>query len=231
MAEITLTLEDMIGEVRSELAEQVSGFLEDAEITRALNQGQLQFAYKTGICTTSSSSLSVLDQKKYGLPGDFLRIQKVFYDGKRIRPLNDHELINLANRSRLDNGGTPRRYYLRGTASSGLCLFLFEVPQTTGDTIEIWYEQSPEALENGADVTIIPRQFHRAPVVFALRRFRLKRGERAFAADLFAEWEDFIAEATSWSDRPHTDEPQTVADRAQWTYEGYGEDAAIGEVP
>lgn len=215
MAPLTLTLADLIAEVRSLLAEPSSGFYLDSEITRWLNLGILDFATKTKVLSSSATSPSVIGQKKYSLPSDFLIPEKVFYDNQELDVVDHHELLYRATRANLDQQGTVESYYLQGTADSGNCLFLYRVPSSV-KTIEVWYIAAPEALVNQGDTILLAREWSNAACLFAAHRGHMKQRQLGDASACYALYNELVSEAIERKAEFQVDRPLEAHDIGMW---------------
>lgn len=224
---------EMVLQVRSMVGETQEGFFTNLDIKRWLNLGQLDFCQKTRLLTTSSTSESVAGQKKYGLKDDVMFILKVFYDGDKLSPKDLHQILAIVDRGSIDTEGTPRNYYLMGTTDSGLCLFLYPVPQDAGDDIEMWYMQRPDELEEDSDTSLIRPEFHMALCHYACRFARMKRREVTEARDEFAAYMDYVDQANEWRQQMQLDEPIYQKEHEVWDYVGVGDDMVTedGAVP
>lgn len=218
MPVLSLTAADMMAEVRAMVSEPATGFYTRAEILRWINMGLVDFANRTKLLRTAATTPTVIGQKHYGLPGDFVRAEKVFYDGLELFPLNDHQLLTyVANRSALDAQGTVESYYFRGAQNSQLCIYLYQVPGAVKD-LEIWYEAIPDALVNDSDVPIVNPAWRQAVIAYAARRAHLKQRQHADAREHWAEYMTLVAEAEYQKAVWHKDTPIGFDDESIWSH-------------
>ena len=230
----SLTFGEMIGQVRGELGEVNEGYFTDEHMSQWINLAQLDFARRTGLCKTSAQGKAVDGQQKYSLATDYLRMEKVFWQGRNLRFLDEHQLLVIADQDRLIEQGTPSHYYLRGAADSGLCLWLYKVPNVTdgaGDySIVTWYHQAPPKLVSKADVSIVPGRFHHAICTWAHRLGRIKRREMVEAKELWGLYMEYVTDGIYERQVPTNDRPQEMNDGDVWSYQGVGDESVISEL-
>lgn len=202
-----LDLASLVDQVRSYVAEPSEGFLTRTEVVRWLNTAQMDFQSKTHYLTTSATTATVAFQQIYGLPDDYQRMQAVFYDGGRIDVVNDDEVIALAGKGNITSPGTPKAYFLRGTAVKEVCLHLWPVPDTAGKTLLLWYEQKPNELIEDTDTSMFGSEWHEALVLFAAARGKQKMRQIREAAQYRDQYQDYVNEAFVRRQRLHSDIP------------------------
>lgn len=210
-------LQELIEQVREMLAEPNEGFFPNTTIRTWLNRAQMDFQSRTKILTTITTMDSVASQRVYSLPDDYVRMQMVTYDGSRLRPGTTDELHAIAGSSTsLAEVGVPTIYYLRGSATSGLCLWLYKVPGTTGTEIELWYEQKPNELVTDTDRPLFDAEWQEALVLYAARLGHLKERRVVEARDLMAQYMDKVIEGFERHQRLEDDRPQVGPTDALW---------------
>jgi hypothetical protein len=211
------TLSELIAAVRSEIGEAPETYITQVEVIRWLNMGLVDFTERTRILRTAATMPTVIGQKKYVPPDDFSVMEKVFWDGDELEPLNDHELLFDVKRENLDNQGNPQSYYIRGASESPQCIFLHPVPAAIR-TLELWYVSVPDEMGKLTDVldAFLHPQFANALIYYAAERGQRKKRQLQEARDLRVLYEEQISRAETLRHQWTLDRPQYVIDEMAW---------------
>jgi len=222
MAPLILTADDMIAEVRAGIAEPDEGYYENDEVLRWLNMGALDFVTRTRIHTTDSTASTVDGQKKYGLPNDFIIMEKVSVDGVEIEPTNLHKLLTYTNIAGLDTEGAVEFYYIRGAADSQLCLYLWKVPSTSGaQNIHIWFVQKPEVMVEGGAFPL-SSEWAPAVILYAKQKAHQKQRQLADARECMNEYLDLVGIASERRGlSQQIDRPTEIEPEETWALRGW----------
>lgn len=223
MPPLALTTEEMIAEVRAGLHEPAEGFITDAEITRWLNFACIDIVTRTKILTSDVKTDSATGQKKYGLPSDFMLVEKLFYQNLELVPLDIHQLLTVGDHSSLDQqAAQPEHYYIRGAQNSPLCLHLWKVPSTTiTDAIHLFYIAKPDAMIEGSTFPL-SSEWSYAAALWATARGHRKQRQLPDAKTCMDEYEEIVAEAESRRNMSHQiDRPVEINDARVWDRNRY----------
>lgn len=220
---LIMDLTEMIAECRSELQEPNPGFFTDREFTRWINLGLSDFCVKTRILKSNSTVPSQIGKKDYSLDPRYMQMRKVFYDGRRLRPLSWEQLLVLADRTDMDLQDVPKHYYFMGSATTFTCLYLYPVPSAVKQ-IEMWYIAKPLTLVTGTDTPLLDPDYHHAICLFAVAKGHQKQRQFEEARRIREEYAEIRDLAMSRRVREHLDEPilqydETIFEetgRARW---------------
>lgn len=212
------TLGEVILAARSEMGEVAETFITRQEIVRWINMGMQDFCARTRLLRTSATTTSVPGVKKYALPDDFGIAEKVFYDGKELEPLDDHQLLQDTDLTNLNLQGTPESYYMRGTAGSVVSLFLHPVPSGALQ-IEAWYVSIPDevATDDKLVTQIVQAEYVPALIHYAAERGRMKQRMLSDAKVQRQYYEELVMRATARRGQWHLDRPLVVKDEMTWS--------------
>lgn len=216
MTTFLLTAGDLISDVRSAVAEPNEGYYTNAEILRWLNLGCLEFAARTRLLTTSAITGSILGQSRYNLPDDYLRMEKVFYNGTELEPADSHELFATTTFDDLTLQGQVEVYYIRGTSSTAASMNLWRVPANNGEAIEVWYVQRPDAMVNTSDPFPFRMEWANAILEFAISRAHRKQRQLADSNLALAKFEEYCIQGEQARSEFHLHRPLQAKSGALW---------------
>lgn len=137
--------------------------------------------------TKSSTSSTITDQQEYALPSDFEKMVMVNLqtdgDWRHVQPMGDADLRfipRLADTSARQGFSTAEpKYYIFGNHTLGL----MPVPdETTSNNIKIWYQYTPDELDEDSDVPVIPSRYQHIIKFGAYANF-LDRDDEHVAAE------------------------------------------------
>lgn len=223
MAPLIWTAGDMIAEVRAGVAEPNDGFYTEDEFLRWLNMGAMDFVTRTRIHTSDALASSVVGQKKYGLPNDFILVEKVSYQDVELEPTDLHRLLTVTPMSGLDTQGGVEFYYIRGAADSQLCLFLWKVPSASvPNAIRIYYVQKPEVMVNEGSSFPLSSEWAPAVIAYAKVRAHQKQRQHLDADRAMAEYQDLVGIAMERRGLRHQiDRPTEIEPEETWNLRGW----------
>ena len=139
----------LITKARRRINESSTTFHEDADLIDYADEAQKYFIRQTRYLEGSSTTTAESGTQNYALPLDFLALQRVTYDGKKIDRISYHELDEL-NIDDTDYTGTPTFYYILNDQ-----IYLIPIPNDT-KTIKLYYHKFPLTLDATADLLEIP---------------------------------------------------------------------------
>ncbi len=127
-----------------ETSAQASAFVDDAELTRAINRalkqlyGKLVVARGNDYYATITTMATVVDQANYALPANFMQLLKVVVtDGSRWKPLNRWGYDEWANLRELEANTGGIEFYKYQLV--GANIEIRPVPKVTSHTLHIHY--------------------------------------------------------------------------------------------
>lgn len=221
MAIVSWTLEKMRSWVRSQLGGEDKGFYTNADLDLWINFALQDFVARTRILNSSGTTSSVQSQKKYQLPGDFVQIEKVTYDGVVLEPADRQEIFWVAGQN-LDEEGTPEYYYIRGTETSAQCLFLWRVPGAAGAEIELFFKALPDELVASTDTMLLAPAWARAVMYKAAEQGHRKNRQLQDARDYLGMYEQVLGDGDEARDTWHVDKPIVQHDEEIWSFSSPG---------
>lgn len=190
MALADLTLANIRTRIRDRLIEQDTNTFTNAMLNQLINEGQEEFVRKTKCLKSRADTPSVDGAPEYQLPTDFLDMHEVHYgDGA-----NEKEIFYADRQTLRDNfsvtwwrlEGTPQWYHVRDDL-----ITLVPMPGTNGIQIRVWYFQRPDLLVNDSDKPMIPDEYQRALIYYALKETALSDKDRR-AAHWEAKWQETL---------------------------------------
>jgi hypothetical protein len=171
------------------------------DIRRWANEGLLKIARETDALLDTTTIASIIGTSEYVLPADFLRVDRVAFDGVPLIRTTSQDL-DMANPSRNVTPviqALPTRFYIRRKR-----VILYPAPDRVKN-ITVEYTARPNELVNAADVPEIPVEYHQDIIRFALSRAYELDGERTDAQTAMQEFNEGVGLARSEIDQPYTD--------------------------
>jgi hypothetical protein len=204
---ITNTGQDLIIRCRSLVAEPSSGFYNDDEFLRWLNDGYLDFSAKTRILKTEVTVPSEAGKADYPLHENYVQMLKVFYKGVRIPPATLNQVLAMTSGGEnINNQGEPELYFFMGAENSFRCLHLWKVPANAGDEIKYWMVAKPDELTKTTS-PLLPIEWHNALIFWATAMAHLKQRQFSDYDRLMRMYEGYVDKVASRRVREHLDEP------------------------
>lgn len=164
-----------------------------AAVYRLLNEGQMRLAEDGGlIVNTTTSFTTTADTQEYTLNSLILSIQKVLYCTSTVLYETPYQSIDEA-----DEPGDVE-YYYRRMVSGAMKLGLWAVPDSAGNTVQVWFDRLPKFLTSSVQTattqTTTPEyseQWHRALLDYALWQYWETGGrDMKKAKDHERQWRD-----------------------------------------
>lgn len=173
--------------------------IDDADIIRWCNDGQLDIIRKTHCLTRTADPTSVQGTNSYPLPADFLFFKEAKYGGRLLSSMSAEQFnVTFPDRELNLTQGVSEYFTVRGTN-----YLLYPYPDTTGTVISLYYVARATTITNIAETPEIPVQFHEAIVKFCLMRAKELDQDWVAAERFQAQYKDDIAESrseTQWLD-------------------------------
>jgi len=181
-----LNLGEIVQQARSDFAEPLADFVDDAtEVIPWINEG-----LRIWVITTKSNRVlfpaipSVVGQRAYAYPSGCIMVNHVLYAGAKLIPADFEDIISTVDWGTTQ--GSVTNYY---TEKDGY-ISLFQVPGDVDD-IEIYGTKRPVALVNNADIpTEIPEDYHHALALYAAHKNKMKDEEGSMANTFYQQFMD-----------------------------------------
>lgn len=146
---MTTAVSTLIEKARRRVNEESTTFFEDDDFVDWADEAQKYFVRQTRYLEGSSHTSTVSGQANYALPSDFLALQRLKYDGKKIDRISFLEIDEL-NLDEADHSGTPTGYYIMNGQ-----LYLFPIPNSVA-TMRLYYYKIPVTLDVTSDTLETP---------------------------------------------------------------------------
>lgn len=173
--------------------------IDDTDIIRWVNDGQLDIVRKTHCVTRNVAVNSTAGINSYPIPGDFLFFKEAKYGGRLLSSISAEDFnARFPNRELSLARGVSEYFTVRGTN-----YLLFPYPNTTGVAISLYYVARPAVMAAVTETPEIPIAFHEALVKFTLMRANelnedwvaSQKFQKDYAEDVIMTRSD-----TQWSD-------------------------------
>lgn len=171
------------------------------DIRRWANEGLLKIARETDALLDTATIPSVIGTSDYVLPTDFLRIDRVTFDGVTLIRTTSQDLDAMVPSRNVTPGITalPTRFYVRQKK-----IVLYPTPDRVKNIV-VEYTARPAELVNAADVPEIPVEYHNDIIRFALSRAYELDGQRTDAREVMSEFQEGLGLTRDEIDQPYTD--------------------------
>lgn len=169
-------------------------FFSQAELWKAMEEGQMELATKARVIRGVYSSTSVASQREYDYPTRAISIARIEYDGAKLEPISwdEDDKVTLGDTDTTDTG-TPAFYTLWNDI-----IYLRPTPSTDSLTIKVYTYDRPRALSSG-DLTLdIPIEYHYDLSYFVLHYMAIKDTNPKMADYYVKQWDKVIENALSW---------------------------------
>lgn len=180
--------------VRENLNEAVSAFWSDTEIYGNLSQAETILASKTGGIEAITSRTSVTGTSFYTSPDNLLRINRLTYDGKKLKRVNgvDVDYLDGSTYGKTVSTGNPEVY--KAWAGG---VTLYPTPDAA-KTIIFDIIKSPTLINTAStQFSIINAAIHQHVIPYATYKAYLKAGEVNLADRWERDWKTGLDMAVS----------------------------------
>jgi hypothetical protein len=186
----TKTLLDVVTWVQRQFGDESGVQITQADITRWVNQAQIEVVNKNPIIQATAITASAVNTQTYSIPPDMIQIESVMFDGNILQP-NSFEGI----RSELGTGnsmqGEPIFWYMWANL-----IYLWPIPNRVAN-ISVNYSKQPTAVSGLGDLLGLPnRYFDRICEYTLSKAYELDEDWPANAATR-KQFEDKLAEITN----------------------------------
>lgn len=131
-----------------------------------LDEGQIDIVRRTECYTATKSLTSVDGTREYELGTDVMKILAITYDSEEVQPTTQEQAGYYNDYPGEAAEGTPTHYYVKITTNP--LIGFTPVPDTSAKTISVHYVKRPESLVTITNNPVIPEQFQRLIVKFAM---------------------------------------------------------------
>lgn len=133
-----------------------SSFYSSSEVYDLIYQAEMEIARETKMLEGVTTTTSTAADNTYSFPTGVLEIKRVEYNGCKLQRIDfrEDDAITLAN-SDTTAQGTPLYYFVWAET-----LYLRPIPDTSSDTIRIYYFKMPTAVTSASQTLEVPSLFH-----------------------------------------------------------------------
>lgn len=204
---------DALTRVRRAINETTAAFWSDAEIYGYLSEGERLLAGRLGGVQASTSHTSVTDTSAYTKPDGCLRIDRVTWNGRKLRRGNyrDRDFLDGTDYGSTLQTGKPEMYLEWGAQ-----IVLFPVPDDA-QALQYFFRKIPTRITNATAFTIQEETLQEMLPDYAVWNCSLKDGELNRADRHKQAWDNNVQTAYSiWSDRENQDGIHHVRDEDEY---------------
>jgi hypothetical protein len=204
---------DALTNCRRQLNETTAAFWSDAEIYGYLSEAERLLAGKIGGYQVRTAHTTVTGTSTYTMPAGCLRIDRVTYDGKKLKGANfrDRDFLDGTDYGSTLQSGKPEIYIPFGSEIS-----LFPVPDDA-KTLQWFFRKTPTRITNATAFTIQEETLQEMLPDYAIWKCSLKDQELARADRHKQAWDQNLTMAASiWSDRETQDTISHVRDEDEF---------------
>lgn len=195
------TLAEIQAAVQRQFGDDTEAQITLTDITRWANEAQLNIARKTDTLLETFVVATVVGTSEYALPADFLRVDRVTFDGKVLYKTTSQDL-DAENPSRHVAPvpqGTPTRFYVKRKK-----IVLHPAPNIVKN-VSADVVVRPATLAAGGDVPEIPVEQHNDIIRFCLARAYELDGQRTEASETMGEFNEGLGWASDEANNAYTD--------------------------
>lgn len=162
--------------------------------------------------TKAATASTVTDQQEYDLPTDFEKAIKceIQIDGiwKNVKPLQNFNGVPVISQTDSSQGfdwGQPY-YYIIGDNIG----FMPIPDETTSNNIKLWYQYTPEELEEDSDAPVIPAKYHHIIKYGAYANYLDQDDEHVAAENMRRRFERRVEQMVENLYQNQANEPRSV---------------------
>lgn len=198
------TVGEITTSVQRQFGDESGVQITTTDILRWINQAMIDIARKTDCVQDHKEASITSGDKSYGLPGDFINVRNVTYNGSPLRPTT-MEIANIMWPQRDTIGGSssgdPEWYYIWGNV-----LYLYPTPASSGSgNLDIYYSRLPTVVANPTDTPEIPVGFHEDIERYCLAKAKELDDQLDEAAAIRKDYTDRVMVSKFEEENPHAD--------------------------
>lgn len=172
-------------------------FYNDDFFYDSIFEAETELAIKAKVIEKIYSTTSVADQREYSWPTNAIAINRIEYNGTKLRltDFREDDALTLSQASTTQTG-TPEFYQLWGRV-----IYLRQIPGTSGLTIKIFTYDLPSLQSTGGATLDTPAHLHSNIVNFVTSCLALKNQDASTAQFYRSLWDNSVIEAIRWQAR------------------------------
>lgn len=148
----TRTLAEVMAYVKRQFGDESGVQITDADITRWVNQAQVEIVNKNPMIQATASQNTVANQQTYDIPPDMIQLESVFVDGGILEQSN-FETIRGQLGSETNTLGGPQYWYVWANK-----IYLWPTPSQVW-TLQVNYSKLPNRVSSSADFLGVPDRY------------------------------------------------------------------------
>jgi hypothetical protein len=209
-----MTPSQVLETVRNQVDESSANFWSDNEIRNYMWEAEKELASLVH-CSEKydASTLTVNGTAEYGLPTDCYFVERVVWNGVRLKKIDFRELeLNEGfSYGKTIQTGLPDSYYLYAGK-----IGIYPTPQTAYQ-IKIWYQAEPAQITENTGTFTIDKLFHNYICHYVLWQMWSKDQESDRCAFFRKQWDaDLAAAPVKWAEYKRGDRLFRVKDEDQF---------------
>lgn len=168
IAPATHLVSDVLTAVKRQFGDESGAQLQDSDIIRWINEGQLEIARQQGWSQTTATTATVAGQASYSLPGvNIINIDTLMYTLQGTtnpmiidrREFKEIQELLLSKTAPADTApiAQPMAWYVYAES-----VFLYPAPANTGDTITLYCTTQPAAVAVSTDAIATPDVYYKS---------------------------------------------------------------------
>lgn len=172
------TASDFITQVRYYLNESTASFWEDAEILQWLSDGQVDIATRTGCLETTETETLQTSTTSYSLTTNFVTVKGAIYNSNKSLQKGSIEHMGMTKAV-----GEPAYWF---TWANNLIVYPSPESGVSGYAVVVYLTTRPTALTATTDSIVVPAQYDKALVLYAVAQALMKDKKPSEAAQIMA---------------------------------------------
>jgi hypothetical protein len=205
---MSITGNYIVADLRSEVTEPSPTFFSNTRMLTLINLAQNDYVRRTRVLQSFAFTSSIIGQRDYPMPNDWLGSEKVFYNRPSgnidaWRPLDGTNIEKMAQESPnfLSSSpslrGVPSKYYVIGKT-----LYIFAPPLEAGtNNIYLYYESMPIQLQTLDDSLAIDDSLYPGVRAHVLSKLWRQDNEDVKADRELAIYEKEVGNGFKWKNK------------------------------
>ncbi len=186
-----MLLSEVQTQVKRQFGDTSGAMITDADITRWVNDAQLDIVRRTKIAETTTVMASVIATGTYTI-ADVFEIKRLTYNGEALKKITTAQLDQQFPTREVSGYGYSTPRYWRNT---GIGVELFPRPADSLGTISVTYTLRPSPVVSSDDPLSISVQYHEDVVRRCMERAYEMDGQWGAASNMHTDIKDRTNEA------------------------------------
>lgn len=187
----TRTLGDVFSYVKRQFGDESGVQITDADITRWVNQAQVEIVNKNPMIQATATQTAVVGQQTYDVPPDMIQLESVFVDSMILEQSNFETIRATMGMGANIEQGIPLYWYVWNNK-----IYLWPTP-SEAKTIEVNYSRLPTRVTAQSDFLGVPDRYYDRICEFAMSKaYELDEDWSAYQVNR-QQFEDKLLEATN----------------------------------